>query len=85
MNKNFLKECLKFNHDNVNHMYKTFEKYQEHSEKLIDKMLQTPFTKELNTDQGQEMISQWTNMYKEGQQNIKKMIDEGFKTAEQFL
>lgn len=84
MNKNFLKECLKFNQNNLNHAYITFEKYQEHGEKFTENMFNLPFAKEFG-GQGMEMMNQWKNICKEGQVNMKKMIDDGFKNIERII
>ncbi|MDY0132815.1 MAG: hypothetical protein RBR53_09105 [Desulforegulaceae bacterium] len=84
MNKSFLKECLKFNQDNLNHAHLTFEKYQEYSEKFTKNILSLPFAKDFG-GQGIEILEQWKDAYKEGQINFKKMIDEGFQNIKKII
>lgn len=84
MNKNFLKECIKFNRQNVDHAYFTISKYQEHGEKLAENFFKLPFNKDFG-QQGKEMMSQCTSFYKEGRENMKKMIDESFENAERIM
>ncbi|MGM0417682.1 MAG: hypothetical protein ACQEQS_03055 [Thermodesulfobacteriota bacterium] len=85
MNTNFLKECLKFNQDNLNQFYTTFTKYQEHSEKMTENLFNLPLNKELGLSQGKDLLDQWKNLYKEGQDNMKKIIDDSFKNIEKII
>lgn len=84
MNNNFLKECLKFNKDNINYAYSTLEKYQEHGEKITENFLKLPINKEFET-QGREMLNSWKSFVKEGQDNMKKIIEDSFNNFEKVI
>lgn len=84
MNKSFFKEYIKYNKDNIDHIYHTITKYQEHGEKITTNLLKLPQNKDFEA-QGKEMIGQYYSFYREGQENFKKMLDESFENAQRIV
>lgn len=75
-------QVLDFQKSTFNNTYNTLMKIQEQSEKIADSFMKDNAA---IPAEGRKIIDEWKLVFKKGQTEIKKSIDEGFTKAESFL
>lgn len=80
--RNLIKQMVDFNKTAVDSMFNTAAFFQEQSERLGGMMLANS---PLGFDQAKKWYEDSAQVCKKGRENVKKMMDEGFKTMESLL
>ena len=75
-------QLLDFQKSTFNNTYNTLMKIQEQSEKIADSMMKD---NSAIPAEGRKIIDEWKLVFKKGQSEIKKSIDESFTKAESFM
>ena len=75
-------QVLDFQKSTFNNTYNTLMKIQEQSEKIADSLMKDNAT---IPAEGRKILDEWKLVFKKGQSEIKKSIDEGFSKAETFF
>ncbi len=77
-----LKQILDFNQTSFNNALDAMTMLQDQTEKIADTYLnQIPGIPK----EGQTIISGWTDAYKKGQDNFRKIINEGFTNVDKLI
>ena len=78
--KKFYKQIMNYNksaHDNI---FDVTSKYYEESQQFMTKIVQ-----KMGVPMENKTIEQWSNAWKDGQQNYKKNVDLGFQRLEAYF
>ncbi len=79
--KQILKQMIDFNKTTFDNTYETFMMLQEQSERMTNTMIEQAAWV---PKEGRNAMTEWTKAYKKGQTELKKIVDENFKRAEDF-
>jgi len=77
------KQILDFHKSTLDNGFKAMTLLQDQTEKSFRSFFEQ--TGAWMPAEGRKALDQWVSMCKQGQQELKKMIDENFQRAEQFL
>ena len=81
-NKEIVKQMMDFHKTLVENSFSTTAKYQNQTEKLLKTFVDhIPGI----SDEGKKFIDQWSDAYKKGIDDLKKIIDEGYAKVGEFL
>jgi len=81
-NKEIVKQMMDFHKTLVENSFSTTAKYQNQTEKLLKTFVDhIPGI----SDEGKKVIDQWSDAYKRGIDDLKKIIDEGYAKVGEFL
>ena len=81
-NKEIVKQMMDFHKSLVENSFSTTAKYQNQTEKLLKTFVDhIPGI----SDEGKKVIDQWSDAYKKGIDDLKKIIDEGYAKVGEFL
>jgi polyhydroxyalkanoate synthesis regulator phasin len=75
-------QVLDFQKSTFNNTYNTLLKIQEQSEKIADSLLKD---NSAIPAEGRKMLDEWKLVFKKGQTEMKKSIDDSFSKAETFF
>ncbi|MBU1168644.1 MAG: hypothetical protein KKD44_03680 [Proteobacteria bacterium] len=75
-------QILDFQKSTFNNTYNTLVKIQEQSEKITDSLLKD---NSAIPAEGRKIVDEWKLVFKKGQNELKKSIDESFNKAESFF
>ncbi|MGA9110315.1 MAG: hypothetical protein ACLPSL_13750 [Smithella sp.] len=81
-NKEIVKQMMDFHKTLFEKSFSTTAKYQNQTEKLLKTFIDhIPGI----SDEGKKVIDQWSDAYKKGIDDLKKIIDEGYAKVGEFL
>jgi len=81
-NKEIVKQMMDFHKTLFENSFSATAKYQNQTEKLLKTFIDNiPGI----SDEGKKVIDQWSDAYKKGIDDLKKIIDEGYAKAGEFL
>jgi polyhydroxyalkanoate synthesis regulator phasin len=75
-------QVLDFQKSTFNNTYNTLLKIQEQSEKIADSFMKD---NSVIPAEGRKILDEWKLVFKKGQSELKKSIDESFNKAESFF
>jgi hypothetical protein len=76
------KTMIELNRTAFNNGYNAVVTVQEQSEKMMNTFLEN---NGFMPKEGQKVVDQWVGLYKKGQNEYKKMVDDSFDSFEGFL
>jgi len=80
--KENIKQVIHFYKTIFENSYNTVAMIQDQSEMFIKTMVeQSPWV----TADGKKAITQWTGTYKKGREDFRKIVEDGYQKAEEFI
>ena len=80
--KEILKQMIAFNKTAFDNSFNAMVMLQEQTERMVNTfLLQTTWL----PDEGKKVINDWVKAYKKGREDFKKLVDQSFKSVEDFL
>jgi hypothetical protein len=80
--KENMKQVISFYKTVFENSYNTVSMIQDQSEMLMKTMVeQSPWI----TADGKKTLTQWTSSYKKGREDFKKIVEDGYQRAEEYI